>query len=66
MPLIGTWMVAKTGNPLAGLWYPIAIASITFVVGSIGLRETSHVSIWEEVDAPADPATTATAPPGTP
>ena len=55
LPLIATWLVTATGNPLAGLWYPVAIASLTFVVGSIGLKETFRVSIWDEVDARANP-----------
>jgi MFS family permease len=52
MPLIGTWMVTVTNNRLAGLWYPMAVASLTFVVGSLFLKETFRVSIWDEVDAP--------------
>src|SRR6478752_4074684 len=39
-PLIATSIVAATGNPLAGLWFPIGVASLTFVVGSFTLRET--------------------------
>jgi MFS family permease len=49
LPLIGLWVVSSTGNIYAGLYYPIAVASITFVVGSLLLRETRHVRIWEEV-----------------
>ena len=33
LPLIATALVARTGNPYAGLWYPIGIAAMTFVVG---------------------------------
>lgn len=39
VPLIGTYMVKETGNIYAGLWYPIAIAAMTVVVGSLFLRE---------------------------
>ncbi|MBI3721405.1 MAG: MFS transporter, partial [Fimbriimonas ginsengisoli] len=39
VPFIGTAMVARTGNSLSGLWYPIAIASITFIVGSFFIHE---------------------------
>jgi len=49
LPLIGLTVVAQTGNIYAGLYYPIAVASLTFVVGSLLLRETSHVMIWKEV-----------------
>lgn len=39
VPLIGTAMVAKTGNIYAGLYYPIAVALITLVVGGLLIKE---------------------------
>jgi len=51
LPLIGLSVIAQTGNIYAGLYYPIAVAATTFVVGSLLLRETKHVLIWEEVKA---------------
>jgi MFS family permease len=39
-PLLATWMVERTGDPFAGLWYPIAAAALTAVVGSLCIRET--------------------------
>jgi len=49
LPVIGLWVVATTGNIYAGLCYPIIIASLTFIIGSLLLRETRHTLIWEEV-----------------
>jgi MFS family permease len=49
LPLIGLSIVARTGNIYAGLYYPIIVASITFVVGSLLLKETHHEKIWREV-----------------
>jgi MFS family permease len=49
LPLIGLSIVARTGNIYAGLYYPIAVASLTFVVGSLLLRETHRERIWTEV-----------------
>jgi MFS family permease len=49
-PLIGTAIVQATGNLYAGLFYPMAVASITFVVGALLLPETRHRSIWQEVE----------------
>ncbi|HEX5886706.1 MAG TPA: MFS transporter [Pyrinomonadaceae bacterium] len=49
LPLIGLWVIAQTGNIYAGLYYPIIIASLTFVVGSLLLQETKHTLIWDEV-----------------
>jgi MFS family permease len=49
LPLIGLSVIAQTGNIYAGLYYPIAVAGLTFVVGSLLLRETRHVLIWHEV-----------------
>ncbi|HWT15440.1 MAG TPA: MFS transporter [Patescibacteria group bacterium] len=40
LPTISFAMVAATGNPYYGLWYPIAIALMTFVVGTFFLPET--------------------------
>jgi len=51
LPLIGLIVVAQTGNIYAGLYYPIAVAAATFVVGSLLLKETRHVTIWSEVEA---------------
>lgn len=38
-PFVATKLVAVTGNAYAGLWYPIAFAALTFVVGGLFLRE---------------------------
>ncbi len=51
LPLIGLSVIANTGNIYAGLYYPMIVASITFVVGSLLLRESNDVKIWNEVDA---------------
>jgi len=48
LPLIGLWTVAATGNIYAGLYYPMAVAGMTFVVGSLLLHETKGVRIWDE------------------
>ena len=48
VPFIGTAMVAKTGNKLAGLWYPIAIAAMTFIVGSLLIHEHKTATGFEE------------------
>jgi MFS family permease len=48
LPLIGLIICAKTGNIYAGLYYPMIIAGITAVIGSITLKEANHVKIWDE------------------
>jgi MFS family permease len=57
LPLIGLSVCAGTGNIYAGLYYPMAVAAVTFVVGSFMLRETHATRIWDEVE----PATTTSA-----
>jgi Arabinose efflux permease len=52
LPLIGLSVVAQTGNIYAGLYYPIAVAALTFIVGSLLLKETHRVLIWDELDRP--------------
>ncbi len=49
LPLIGLSIIASTGNIYAGLYYPMIVAGITFVVGSLLLKESRNVKIWEEV-----------------
>ncbi len=49
LPLIGLWSCAATGNIYAGLYYPITVATLTFVVGSLLLKETHGTRIWDEV-----------------
>ena len=49
LPLIGLFVVEQTGNIYAGLYYPIIVASVTFIVGSLLLKETRHTLIWDEV-----------------
>jgi MFS family permease len=49
VPLIGVYICASTQNIYAGLYYPMIIAAITFVVGSLLLRETYGTKIWSEV-----------------
>jgi MFS family permease len=49
LPLISTALVARTGNIYAGLVYPIFVALLTFVVGSLYLKESYTYKIWDEV-----------------
>lgn len=49
LPLIGLWSCAATGNIYAGLYYPIIVAGITLVIGSLLLKETHGTKIWDEV-----------------
>jgi MFS family permease len=50
LPVIGLSVVAQTGNIYAGLYYPIAVAAITFVIGAVFLKETHGHKIWEEIN----------------
>jgi MFS family permease len=50
LPVIGLSIVASTGNIYAGLYYPIAVAGATVIIGSLFLPETHNVLIWKEVD----------------
>jgi MFS family permease len=48
VPTIATAVVARTGNIYAGLFYPMGVAALTFIVGSLFVKETNHVQIWDE------------------
>ncbi|MEK2688344.1 MFS transporter [Bdellovibrio sp. GT3] len=43
VPFIGTALVASTGNHFAGLMYPITIAVITFIIGTLFIKERTNV-----------------------
>jgi MFS family permease len=45
LPAIAFAIVAATGDIYSGLWYPIVIASVSFVIGLIFLPETKDVDI---------------------
>ena len=45
LPPIAVALVAATGNIYAGLWYPIVIAAMTFIVGLIFIPETKDRDI---------------------
>jgi MFS family permease len=46
MPTIAFAMVAQNGDMYHGLWYPIGVAAVTFVVGMCFIRETKDVDIY--------------------
>ncbi|RYF30597.1 MAG: MFS transporter, partial [Comamonadaceae bacterium] len=46
LPTTAFAIVAQTGNMYNGLWYPIIIAGITFVVGTLFVKETKDVDIY--------------------
>jgi MFS family permease len=54
LPVIGLGIVARTGNIYAGLYYPIVVAALTFLIGSVLLTETHNVLIWREVQGDSD------------
>ncbi|HYK42016.1 MAG TPA: MFS transporter [Thermoanaerobaculia bacterium] len=45
LPLLATAIVASQGNIYAGLWYPIIVALMSFVIGSLFIRETKDRDI---------------------
>ena len=46
LPPIAFALVAYKGNIYSGLWYPIVIAVITLVIGTLFVRETKDVDIY--------------------
>ena len=45
LPLFATAMVAAKGNIFYGLWYPVVVALMTFVIGALFLKETKDRDI---------------------
>ncbi|WP_039853122.1 MFS transporter [Hylemonella gracilis] len=46
LPTTAFAIVAQTGNMYNGLWYPIIIAAMTLVIGTLFVRETKDVDIY--------------------
>jgi MFS family permease len=46
LPTTSFAIVAQTGNMYNGLWYPIIIAGMTFVIGMLFVKETKDVDIY--------------------
>jgi MFS family permease len=46
LPTTAFAIVASTGNMYNGLWYPIVIAAMSFVIGTFFIRETKDVDIY--------------------
>jgi MFS family permease len=46
LPTTAFAIVAQTGNMYNGLWYPIIIAGMTFVIGMLFVKETKDVDIY--------------------
>ncbi|APW36909.1 MFS transporter [Rhodoferax koreense] len=46
LPATALAIVAQTGNMYNGLWYPIVIAAVTLVVGTLFIKETKDVDIY--------------------
>ena len=47
LPTTAFAMVAATGDIYYGLWYPIGVAAMTLVIGTLFIRETKDVDIYQ-------------------
>ncbi|HEY2321416.1 MAG TPA: MFS transporter [Thermoanaerobaculia bacterium] len=50
LPLLATYIVLKTHNNFAGLYWPIGVALLTFLVGTFALSESHRTEIWQEAE----------------
>ncbi len=48
LPTTAFAIVAQTGNMYNGLWYPIIVAGVTFVIGMLFVKETKDVNIYAD------------------
>jgi len=48
LPAISFSIVAAQGNIFSGLWYPIVIASMTFIIGMLFVKETKDSTVYHE------------------
>jgi ATP/ADP translocase len=50
LPLLAGVVVAETHNNFAGLYFPIGVALMTFLVGTFALSESHRTEIWQEAE----------------
>jgi MFS family permease len=55
LPVTSFAIVAATGDIYRGLWYPVAVASLTAIIGTLYLRETRNVPLAAESAEPLGP-----------
>jgi MFS family permease len=48
LPAISFSIVAAQGNIYSGLWYPIIIATLTFIIGMLFVKETKDSAVYHE------------------
>ena len=48
LPAISFSIVAAKGNIYSGLWYPIIIATLTFIVGMLFVKETKDSQVYHD------------------
>ncbi len=48
VPFTAQYLVQQTGNKFAGLWYPMGIAALTLVVGTLLVKERRNIRMHEE------------------
>jgi MFS family permease len=51
LPLLATAMVAASGDIYYGLWYPIVVALMTFVIGLIFLKDRKDIDLQSDESA---------------
>jgi MFS family permease len=51
LPLLATAMVAASGDIYYGLWYPIVVALMTFVIGLIFLKDRKDIDLQADESA---------------
>jgi MFS family permease len=55
LPVIGVGLCAATGNIYTGLLFPISVSALSFVIGSLFLKESSGTLIWSEITQAQEP-----------
>lgn len=48
VPFIGQLLVESTKNELAGLWYPMTVAGVTMIIGTLLIKENRNVKMQDE------------------
>jgi len=50
VPFLSTLIITYTKQPLSGLWYPIIVGGICFIIGALYLSAKSAPDIADDVN----------------
>ncbi|HWB25047.1 MAG TPA: MFS transporter [Chitinophagaceae bacterium] len=58
VPFLSTLIITYTNSPLSGLWYPVIVAAVCFVIGLLYLSPKANQNVLDDSNASFNPLNT--------